>query len=132
VATYFVTFGSRDGFVLSPEARDIVLSAVKHWHGRRIDLDAAVVMPDHVHLILRVSDGSTLGKIGHSMKSYSAKRVNTLLNRAGSLWLEESFDHIIRHEAEWRDKMAYVRDNPVAACLAKKPEDYKWLFLAQP
>jgi REP element-mobilizing transposase RayT len=66
-ATYFVTFRCRRGVVLADEGRDAVASAIQYWNGARIDLDAAVVMPDHAHAIFRIIDGSELGSILHSI-----------------------------------------------------------------
>ena len=103
------------------------MSALRHWDGQRIDLDAAVIMPDHVHAIFRITDGSTLGQILHSVKSFSSNEINKLLSRSGPLWLDESFDHIIRHGNEWEEKAEYVRQNPVKKGLAERPEVYHWL-----
>jgi len=97
-ATYFVTFRCRKGVSLSDEAREIVMSAIRYWDGLRIELDAAVVMPDHVHLIVPILDGLPLSAILKSIKGFSARAFNRVLVRQGSLWLDESFDHIIRHE----------------------------------
>jgi len=41
---------------------------------------------------------------------------------------QESFDHIIRYEAELEEKIQYVKQNAVAKGLVNRPEDYKWLF----
>jgi len=127
-ATYFVSFRCREGTVLSDEARDAVFSTILHWDTKRIDLDSAVVMPDHTHAIFRIIDGSALGAIMHSIKSFSSKQVNKILGRKGPLWHEESFDHIIRHEAEWEEKTEYVRQNPVKRGLVRKPEEYRWVY----
>jgi hypothetical protein len=51
-ATYFVTFRTSAGG-LAPEERRTVLEALLHWHGERWHVHAAVVMPDHVHLLVR-------------------------------------------------------------------------------
>lgn len=56
-ATYFITFLCANGIELSEASKDLVLSAVTYWHGKRLDLDAAVVMPDHVHMIFRIRVG---------------------------------------------------------------------------
>lgn len=85
-------------------------------------------MPDHAHAIFRITDGSALGDILHSVKSFSAKGVNSLLGRQGPLWLDENFDHIIRHEAEWHEKRGYILQNPVTKGLVARPEEYKWLY----
>ncbi len=44
--------------------------------------------------------------------------------------MDESFDHIIRHEAELEEKIKYVRNNPVKKGLVKGSKDYPWLFVA--
>jgi REP element-mobilizing transposase RayT len=128
LATYFITFRCRGKVTLPAAARDIVLSALHYWNGQRIELDAAVVMPDHVHAIFRVMDGSDLSAILHSIKSFSASAVNRLMGTNGSLWLDESFDHIIRHEQEWEEKIAYVRNNPVKRGLVADWGDYPWTW----
>ena len=138
-ATYFVTFRCKEGIQLSEQARDAILSALTYWNGKRIDLDTAVVMPDHVHMIFRVfvneppdKNGQdacfTLSTILHSIKSYSAKHVNKIMNRTGPLWQDESFDHIIRNEAGWNEKFEYVRQNAVKRELVTESDDYKWLW----
>jgi REP-associated tyrosine transposase len=106
-----------------------VLSALRYWDGVRIALDAAVVMPDHVHIILRVLEGRTLGSVLQSIKGFSSRAVNRLLRRRGAPWLDESFDHIIRHEQEWIEKLAYIRDNPVKGGLVEAWQDYRWLSI---
>ncbi|MFZ5928397.1 MAG: REP-associated tyrosine transposase [Acidobacteriota bacterium] len=126
-ATYFVTFRCQKGLVMPAEVRGEVLSAVRHWDGKRIDLDAAVVMPDHVHAIFRILDGSGLSEILHSIKSFSAKQANWMLGRTGPFWQDESFDHVVRNEAEWQEKIEYVLQNPVKRGLAGSPEEYRFL-----
>jgi REP element-mobilizing transposase RayT len=127
-ATYFVTFRCRPGLEMPPEARAAVLSATQHWDGKRIALDAAVVMPDHAHAMFRITDGSRLGEVLHSIKSFSANQINTLLNRTGAFWLDETFDHVVRHAEEWEEKFEYIRQNPVKKGLADVPDAYPFLY----
>jgi hypothetical protein len=51
-ATYFITFRAKTE--LSPAARDVVFAAIVGRNQKNIELEAAVVMPDHVHLIFRL------------------------------------------------------------------------------
>ncbi len=127
-ATYFVTFRCQRGLSLSEHARDLAMSAIRHWDGQRIDLDAAVIMPDHAHAIFRIMDGSTLSQILHSVKSFSSNEINKLLSRSGPFWLDESFDHIIRNGNEWEEKTEYIRQNPVKKRLADEAAAYRWLY----
>jgi len=127
-ATYFVTFRCRGELRMPPEAMAIALSAIRHWDGSRIALDAAVVMPDHAHLMFRILDGSRLGQLLHSIKSFSANKINALLGRSGAFWLDENFDHIVRDGAEWEEKFQYIRQNPVKKGLADSPDAYPYLY----
>ena len=65
----------------------------------------------------------------HSIKSYSANRIQRLVGRKGNVWQDENYDRIIRDEEEYLEKMNYVANNPLKAGLVDKPEDYRWLFL---
>src|SRR5260370_28421045 len=82
-ATYFVTFRCRKGLELPPDARDIVMTILSVRLANRIDLDAAVVMPDHVHVIFRIVDDSTLGSILRRMKGGSSVQLNRRCRRTG-------------------------------------------------
>lgn len=128
-ATYFVTFRCRPRIVLPPPAKSLALSAVRHWDGRRIDLDAAVVMPNHVHALFRILDGSLLENILRSIKSYSAREINRLMGRRGRLWQDERFDHIVRDQSSWQGKIDYIRQNPVRKGLVRNAEEYRWLYV---
>jgi REP element-mobilizing transposase RayT len=73
----------------------------------------------------------SLAQITHSIKSYSANRIQRLLNRKGSIWQDESYDRILRDEKEYLEKMNYIMNNPLKAGLVEKPEDYRWLFFRE-
>jgi REP element-mobilizing transposase RayT len=130
-STYFVTFRCRPGLSLSAPAKDLVMSAIRHWDGIRVELDAAVVMPDHVHLILRVLGGLSLSAVLHSVKGYSARSINALLGRRGPFWLDESFDHVIRHGQELEEKIEYICQNPVTRGLANTWREYQWVWVKE-
>ena len=109
-----------------------MMASVRYWDGERIDLDAAVVMPDHVHLVFRMRGGASLSDQMHGIKGFAAKEINRMSGHSGAIWVRESFDHIIRHEDEWAEKIEYVRQNPIKRGLAKEPADYRWLYLFVP
>ena len=109
------------------DVADLIASALKFFVGRRYELHAWVVMPNHVHVIVWPLAGHTLSEILHSWKSYTSKEANKLLHRGGeTFWQKESFDHWIRGDAERAQLVAYVENNPVKAGLCKRPEDWKW------
>jgi len=47
-------------------------------------------------------------------------------------WQDESFDHWIRNPGEWHKIRKYIEQNPVAAGLVDKPEDWPWSSASHP
>ena len=90
-----------------------------------IELDAFVVMPNHVHGILFLrppaaagaassapTNPVTLGRILRVFKSLSAAAVNRTLHRTGSVWQRNYFDHIIRSPKDLDAVRSYIIQNP--------------------
>lgn len=129
----FITFTTYHRWELPAAARGIVLDCCLHRNGSQWDLHAAVVMPDHVHLILtplRRPDGWNyrLPEIMHAIKGTSARRVNVLLQRHGPVWQEEFFDHVLRSNESLAEKVDYVCDNPQRSGLVRPELQYEWLW----
>jgi REP element-mobilizing transposase RayT len=132
----FVTFRKSNGFPFPSDARDAVLPHCLHDHNKRYELHATVVMPDHVHLLLtplldEMGGPYSLPTILKLLKGTSARTVNKLLASCGPVWQEESFDHVLRSQESFQEKLEYVRQNPVRQYLAKRPEEYRWLWIKQ-
>ena len=95
----------------------LVESALRHFDGVRYVLDVFVIMPNHVHVLFKPLAGHEMRGILHSWKSFTAKQINKLLGRAAQVWEHESFDHLLRSEAQLTKLRAYVRANPEMAGL---------------
>ena len=132
---HFITFVTSLRRTLPPSARDIVLESCIHGHGTKYNLYIAMVMPDHAHLILtplidiKNQRIYPLCEIMRAMKSYSARRINERLGGSGQIWLQESFDHVLRSSESLDAKIAYVLANPVRAGLVRVPEEYRWAWM---
>lgn len=110
-----------------------MLDAIKFFHKIRYWLTVAVVMPDHVHLMLKPVGSESevnfpLSKILQSIKGFSAREINKLRGAKGAIWLDESYDRIVRDDGEYLEKWNYIRDNPVKAELCHAPENYAFLW----
>ena len=128
-STYFVTFRLLAGTLLESERR-IVRDHILAGHGRFYTLSAAVVMPDHVHLILRPLAGYDLSRIMKGVKGVSANLLNRARGSSGHLWQDESYDRILRGADEFDEKLEYMRSNPVKAGLCSVGEEYDgWLYI---
>lgn len=118
-----------------PDLAEIVQRAILHAAGTNYDLLAHVVMPSHIHLVLRPREDShgrqasrggitPRQRILHSIRGYSARACNRVLGRTGAFWQRESHDRWLRNDAEVDRAVDYVIRNPVTAGLCDKPEDW--------
>jgi len=161
-ADLFVTFCTGGRGILPEQARDLVLEhclreggiipmagegAIRLRSGQvrptqsrpagaqpRIHLHAVVVMPDHVHMLIRPLRDENgwpfpLVDILQCFKGATVHQINKLLAKSGPLWEEESFDHVLRSDESLKEKCEYIRQNPVVAGLVRVPEEYQWLWI---
>ncbi len=104
-----------------PQYAGIVHDALGFFAGQRYLLDEHVVMPNHVHVLVKPLTGHGLVDILHSWKSYTANQLNRRLARTGQLWQHESYDHIVRNEPPMHAIRRYIRNNPNVAGASSSP-----------
>jgi carbamoylphosphate synthase large subunit/REP element-mobilizing transposase RayT len=109
--------GHGECILKNSDAAEIVVNALRHFDRNRYVLDAFVVMPNHVHVLVQPAKGQVLADIFHSWKSFSAKAINQLLGRAGRVWQDESYDRIVRDWNELVRYRDYIACNPENAKL---------------
>lgn len=93
--------------------------------GHNYQMQAWVVMPNHVHLVVDVLDVPLVKLIG-AWKSKSSRLANGLLQRSGKFWQEDYYDTLIRDEAHLKRALRYTEQNPVKAFLAKAVCESPW------
>ncbi|MCI0623568.1 MAG: transposase [Acidobacteria bacterium] len=93
--------------------------------GRDYQMQAWVVMPNHIHLVVDVWD-VPLAKLIGRWKGKSSRLANVLLCRGGQFWQEDYYDTLIRDEAHLKGAIRYTAQNPVKAFLAKDPREWPW------
>lgn len=101
----------------------VVRDTLKFFDGRRYELIAWCVMPNHVHVVVKPLMGYPLSKILHSWKSFTAHEANKVLSRSGGFWEAEYFDHLVRNDEDLGRGVRYVLENPESAGL----KDWKWV-----
>jgi REP element-mobilizing transposase RayT len=125
-AVYFVTWSlARQQRTMSAAERGIVANALRHFEGDRYGLAAWVVMDDHVHVIVRPFHGWSLSRILHSWKSYTAHELVRERERTSPVWLDESYDRIVRDEEELARFTTYIVKNPQRRWPALT--EYEWV-----
>ena len=104
---------------------ELTEGALRFFDGQRYQLQAWVVMPNHVHLLVNVWD-MPLGELVKSWKGFAARKANKLLGRSGEFWEREYMDTVITDEEHWRTAVRYIENNPVKAKLVSDPKAWPW------
>jgi putative transposase len=90
----------------------VVEQAMRHFDGDRYSLFSLVVMPNHVHALVKPHSGHELEEVLQSWKSYTSLKINRMLKSSGSLWQAEGFDRIVRDSGHLRRVVRYIERNP--------------------
>jgi REP element-mobilizing transposase RayT len=120
----FEDAGLGDCLLGNEECGKIVQNQLTAGHGDQYKLIEWCVMPNHAHVLIGMSLGSSLGPIVQRWKGASAMKINRLLGRSGPLWMKDYFDRFIRDEDHFYNARVYIRENPVKAGLCKIAEDW--------
>ena len=91
-------------------------------------LHAFVLMPDHIHLILTPAPDISLEKAMQYIKGGFAFQLRSKLGT----WEKSFEEHRIKDPEDYRNHLAYIEQNPVAAHLANHPEQYPYSSASQP
>ncbi|MEE8434528.1 MAG: transposase [bacterium] len=127
-AVYFLTWRIHKAqHILGSSERDLIVSALRNFSGKRYDLIAFVVMDDHVHVVVQPFEKFQIQEIVHSWKSFSANQMQKKFNRVGAIWQAEYFDRIIRDDTEYFEKARYIMNNPIKRW--PEIEEYKWVWV---
>ena len=84
-----------------------------------------VIMPDHMHLIIVPRD-KNISQCMKSIKGFSARKINSMFDRRGSVWQNGFYDYILDNEEKVLSRMRYIEDNPVRKGIVTKTEDYRY------
>ena len=128
--SYLLTFVTAERQPLFKGEGDVALvrdQIVRAASVKRFEILLYCFMPDHVHLIVAGRcDDADLKAFAKLAKQYAGFYYARA--RSGRrLWQHGSNDHIIRDKVDLLDRFRYVVNNPVAAGLVKRPEDYPFL-----
>jgi REP element-mobilizing transposase RayT len=112
-----------------PKIANMIIENWKFFEHQKYDLISYVVMPNHVHVIIKAYDGVALSSVIHSWKSYTSgmfKKISGQLDVPG--WQSEYWDRYIRDEKHFGQAVEYILHNPVKANLCKESKDWPYSY----
>ncbi|HEY1662305.1 MAG TPA: transposase [Verrucomicrobiae bacterium] len=94
-------------------------------HTSRYDLQAWVVMPNHVHVLFKV-ESVPMSEIVGAWKKHTGRIANKLLGKHGPFWAEDYFDVFMREVEHRQQTICYIENNPTKAKLVLDPKEWPW------
>jgi len=77
-----------------------------------VTVEKSVIIPNHVHAIISLTEGVNLSAVVGSLKSAVTKQVHEI--RPGEkVWQASFHDHIIRNEQDYLKIWEYIDTNPL-------------------
>jgi putative transposase len=98
-------------------------------HERPFAIDGAVILPDHLHCILRLPPGDAdYPGLWREIKKRFSREVDARTNARNErlVWQRRYYEHAIRDDEDWRRHMDYLHYNPVKHGLVKRVTDWPW------
>ena len=79
-----------------------------------VSVDKYVIMPNHVHLLVSISDAQRRAESSRPTVSRIIGAFKRFVNKecGCSLWQTSFYDHVIRDETDYLTRWQYIEDNP--------------------
>jgi putative transposase len=126
-ASYFVTPCAEprnQNHFCHPIVGTAVLDSIRFYHEKQTWFcHLAVLMPDHIHLMVSFPPDRILSKV------IGLWRCGVARKHAIS-WQRNFFEHRLRYEENFQQKADCILHNPVRAGLIKQPQDWPYTWLA--
>jgi len=117
-------------WLANPVVAEVVKNSILFYDQKVYEVVAFCIMSNHVHLVLNMEKTNVpLHSILQRVKSYSARKANSLLEMKGIFWQRENYDHVVRNSEELKRIVRYVMENPLKAGLCKTWSDWRWTFI---
>jgi putative transposase len=129
VRTFFITtntWGRRSLFQTDRMCELFVDVLQTNRHLKRFQVHEFVVMRDHVHLLMTPAPEIPLEKGVQFIKGGFSFRAKKELGFNGEIWLGGYNEHRVKDGVDYVEHVRYIRENPVTAGIALRPEDFRF------
>lgn len=131
--TYYVTF--RHSRALDEGERRLLMRQLLRPEGKKWDLLILCILPETTELMFRVREAGSgrpyeLSDIVEKAKTKCGTAIIKATGERYPPFYHESFDRIVRDDAELEEKWSAILESPVQAELCEDPEDWDGLYVA--
>ncbi len=117
--------------------RDSFMRSMQRYDYR---IDAIIILPDHLHMIIAPKHPEEYSKIiahikhsfvyglDESLKTKAKLHLSTSSynRKLSGIWQKRFYEHTIRDEKDWLEKMHYIQQNAVKHAYVDRWEDWQY------
>ena len=103
------------------------MCVLENTRDTRVEVIAACVMPDHLHLLIRPRASNALAFV-NAFKSWTT-RLAWKAGHHGAIWQPGSWDRTMRSSDDLLKTVTYIVTNPVRAGLVANERDWPWTWV---
>jgi len=95
---------------------------------RKFELHDFVIMPDHVHLLIEVSNDMTIEKAMQLIKGRFSHRLSHELGYKGEVWQRGFTEEQVMNRESFEMHRVYIAQNPVKAGMVASADEFPFCF----
>ena len=132
----FITIVTYNRNPILIENIEILKASIKNAHSKfDFDIIAISVMPEHIHMIIKLAEINDYPKIVYTLKYYFSKNVkiqkqelseSKIKKGEKGIWQRRYWEHTIRDKEDLYKHLDYIHFNPIKHNLAVSLKDYKY------
>ena len=139
--SYFITMVTYNRNPLLIDNIDLLRNAFV-WSKKKYQytIDAIVILPDHLHMIITPQNSKEYPKIiTHIKRSFLYGLDKDIKDKAkmniasskykrqhSGIWQDRYYEHTMRDEKDWLEKMQYIQFNPIKHNLVEDINDWEY------
>jgi putative transposase len=112
--------------------RESFRESKRYYH---YSIDAIVVLPDHIHMIITPENVDEYPQIIKAIKYNFSRQINIAEEQSISrhkrkmkpIWQKRYYEHTIRDERDYRRCIEYIQNNPLKHQLIKNGEAWRYM-----
>ena len=127
--TYFITASAymHQNLFQRTETADLLLSTIfRYRDANAFSVHEFVVMPNHIHLLMSIEDGCSVGRAMQLVKGGFSHAIGQAGMKLKAVWQPSYYEHRVRDNGDYSHIRTYIHQNPVRRMLVESAQNYPY------
>lgn len=125
--TYFITASAymHQNLFQRTETAELLLGTIfRHRDANEYSVHEFVVMPNHLHLLITVGDGHSVGRAMQLIKGGFSHAIGQAGMKLKAVWQPSYYEHRVRDDGDYKRIRNYIQQNSVRRMLVDTAAEY--------